>query len=286
MLSKLLRPTLGIAFVAWAGLASAQQAATRPVAPVTAAPAAGGAVASADYRLGAGDQIRVHVFQNPELSLEARVNESGTVNYPLVGQLQLGGLTVTEAEQRIAKALQQGNILKAPQVTINVTTVRGSQVAVLGEVQKPGRFPLETTNVRVSEMLAAAGGVTQNGDERVVVTGTRNGQAFRKEVDIRALFAGQSTDDVTLQPGDTLFVAKAPTFYLSGEAQRPGNYRVERGMTVQQAVAAGGGITNRGSMNRIRITRTQPDGRQVTIEPRLTDVVQPGDVLVVRESIF
>ena len=285
MLSKLLRPTIGLAVLAAAGIVSAQQAATRPVAPVTAAPAAGPA-APADYRLGAGDQIRVHVFQNPELSLEARVNESGTVNYPLVGQLQLGGLTVTEAEQRIAKALQQGNILKAPQVTINVTTVRGSQVAVLGEVQKPGRFPLETTNVRVSEMLAAAGGVTQNGDERVVVTGTRNGQPFRKEVDIRQLFAGQSGDDVTLQPGDTLFVAKAPTFYLSGEAQKPGNYRVERGMTVQQAIAAGGGITNRGSMNRIRITRTQPDGRQVTIEPRLTDVVQPGDVLVVRESIF
>jgi polysaccharide biosynthesis/export protein len=281
MLSKLLRSTIGLVLLSMAGLVSAQQAATRPVAPVTAGPAA-----SADYRLGAGDQIRVHVFQNPELSLEARVNESGTVNYPLVGQVQLGGLTVTEAEQRIAKALQQGNILKAPQVTINVTTVRGSQVAVLGEVQKPGRFPLETTNVRVSEMLAAAGGVTQNGDERVVVTGTRNGQPFRKEVDIRQLFAGQSGDDVTLQPGDTLFVAKAPTFYLSGEAQRPGNYRVERGMTVQQAIAAGGGITNRGSMNRVRITRTQPDGRQVTLEPRLTDVVQPGDVLVVRESIF
>lgn len=286
MLPKLLRSTIGLALLAGVGLVSAQQAANRPAAAgaVTAAPA--GPAAPADYRLGPGDQIRVQVFQNPELSLEARVNESGTVNYPLVGQLQLGGLTVMEAEQRIAKALQQGNILKAPQVTINVATVRGSQVAVLGEVQKPGRFPLETTNVRVSEMLAAAGGVTQNGDERVVVTGTRNGQPFRKEVDVRALFAGQSGDDVTLQAGDTLFVAKAPTFYLSGEAQKPGNYRVERNMTVQQAIAAGGGITNRGSMNRIRITRTQPDGRQVTLEPRLTDVVQPGDVLVVRESIF
>ena len=271
MLPKLLRSTIGIAVLALAsGIASAQQAAAR----------------SGDYRLSAGDSIKVQVYQNPELSFEVRVSESGIVNYPLGGPIQLGGLTVGEAEQRIAKALQQGNILKAPQVSINVATVRGSQVAVLGQVQKPGRVPLETTNMRVSELLAAAGGVTKDGDDRVVVTGTRNGQPFRKEVDIQALMAGRSNDDVVVQPGDTLFVAKAPTFFLSGEAKTPGNYRVERNMTVQQAIAAGGGITNRGSMSRIRITRTQPDGRQVTIDPRLTDVVQPGDVVVVRESIF
>jgi polysaccharide export outer membrane protein len=272
MLPRLVRSTIGIAVLSLAsGLVSAQQQdASKP----------------GDYRLGPGDSIKVQVYQNPELSMEVRVSESGVVNYPLVGTLQLGGLTVTEAERRIAKALQEKDILKAPQVSINVAQVRGNQVAVLGQVQKPGRFPLETTTVRVSEMLAAAGGVTPQGDERVVVTGTRNGKPFRKEVDVQALFAGQSADDVMLQPGDTLFVAKAPMFYLSGEAQKPGNYRVERGMTVQQAIAAGGGITNRGSMNRIRITRTQPDGKQVSIEPRLTDVVQPGDVVVVRESIF
>ena len=140
--------------------------------------------------------------------------------------------------------------------------------------------------MRVSEILAAAGGVTPNGDDRVVVTGQRNGQPFRREVDVQALFAGRSTDDITLQAGDTLFVAKAPSFYISGEAQKPGTYRIERGMTVQQAVAAGGGITNRGSMSRIRITRTQPNGQKVTIDPHLSDVVQAGDVIFVRESIF
>jgi len=270
MLPKLVRSTLGVAVLALAaGIACAQDA-TKP----------------GDYRLGAGDSIKVQVYQNPELSMELRVSESGVVNYPLVGNLQLGGLTVSEAERAIAKGLKDKDILKAPQVSINVATVRGSQVAVLGQVQKPGRFPLETTTVRVSEMLAAAGGVTKDGDERVVVTGTRNGHPFRKEVDVQALFAGQSADDITVQPGDTLFVAKAPTFFLSGEAKQPGSYRVERGMTVQQAVAAGGGITPRGSINRIRITRKTPDGREVNIDPRLNDVVQAGDVITVKESIF
>jgi polysaccharide export outer membrane protein len=270
MLPRLVRSTIGIAVIALsAGLASAQDAA-KP----------------GDYRLGPGDSIKVQVYQNPELSMELRVSESGVVNYPLIGQLQLGGLTVTEAERAIAKGLKDKDILKAPQVSINVAQVRGNQVAVLGQVQKPGRFPLETTTVRVSEMLAAAGGVTPQGDDRVVVTGTRNGQPFRKEVDVQALFAGQSADDITLQPGDTLFVAKAPMFFISGEAQKPGSYRIERGMTVQQAVAAGGGITPRGSINRIRITRTVAGGKQVTLDPRLSDPVLPGDVLFVRESIF
>jgi len=239
-----------------------------------------------DYKLGPGDSIRVQVYQNPDLSLDARVSESGVVNYPLIGPVQIGGVTISEAEQRIAQALQKGNILKQPQVTINLTQVRGNNVAVLGQVQKPGRFTMETTNMRVSEMLAAAGGVTPTGDEVAVITGTRNGQPFRKSVDIPSLLSGKSTDDIVVQPGDTIYVEKAPTFYIYGEAQRPGNYRVERGMTVMQAIAAGGGVTARGSQNRVRITRTGPDGKAVEISPRLTDVVQAGDVLFVRESIF
>ena len=116
--------------------------------------------AGPEYRLGAGDAIRVHVFQNPDLTLDARVSENGTISYPLVGSLSLGGLSLSEAEQRIADALRVGNFLKSPQVTLNVLQVRGSQVAVLGQVARPGRFTLETSNVRASEMLAAAGGVT------------------------------------------------------------------------------------------------------------------------------
>jgi polysaccharide export outer membrane protein len=267
-MSTLLKSLLAAAVAACSMLATAQDA--KPV----------------DYRLGPGDGIKVQVYQNPDLTLETRVSESGKVNYPLVGGVDIGGLTISEAEGKIAQALRSGNILKQPQVNIALLTVRGSQVSVLGQVQRPGRFPLETTIVRVSDILAAAGGVGPTGDDRLILTGVRNGQPFRKEVDVQQLFAGNAADDVVLAPGDTVFVAKAPMFYIYGEAQKPGNYRVERGMTVQQAIAAGGGITPRGSQNRVRITRTQPDGKQVQIDPRLTDVVQPGDVLFVRESIF
>jgi len=252
------------------------------VAGAQGAPATNG-----DYKLGPGDAIRVHVYQNPDLMVEARVSESGAISYPLVGGVHLGGLSIGQAESRIAQALQTKNILKAPQVNIVLLQVRGNQVSVLGQVNKPGRFPLETTNVRVSDMLAAAGGVTPVGDDVLVVTGIREGKPFRKTVDIPTLFSGpRSQDDVLLVAGDTIYVSKAPMYYIYGEAQRPGPYRVERGMTVMQALAQGGGTTPRGSQDRMRLHRTGSDGSVVQSVPKLTDPIQPGDVLYVRESIF
>ncbi|MFD0667095.1 polysaccharide export protein EpsE [Ramlibacter sp. MAHUQ-53] len=243
--------------------------------------------AAGEYRLGPGDAIRVQVFQNPDLSVEARVSEAGAISYPLVGSVQVGGLSLGEAERRIADALRQGRFLKSPQVNINLVQVRGSQVAVLGQVARPGRFPLETANVRASEMLASAGGVTPLGDDVLVVTGTRGGQPLRRVIDIPSLFSGAAAqDDLVLAAGDALYVPRAPVFYIYGEAQKPGPYRVERQMTVMQALAAGGGPTARGSQRRLRLHRAGPDGKVAESSPELTDLVQPGDVIYVRESLF
>ena len=204
-----------------------------------------------------------------------------------MGTVTVGALSIGQAEQRIATALRTRRMLKKPHVNIVLLQVRGNQVSVLGHVNKPGRFPLDTVNVRVSDMLAAAGGIMPTGADVVTLTGMRRGQPFRKLIDVPALFQGRrSEDDPLLAAGDTLYVDKAPLYYVYGEAQRPGPYRIERGMTVMHALAQAGGPTPRGSQDRLRLTRTQPDGAVVQTVPRLTDPVQPADVLYVRESIF
>jgi len=243
--------------------------------------------ANSDYPLAAGDSIRIQVFQNPDLTLETRVSENGSITYPLVGALDIGGLPIAAAEKKIAGALEQGGFLQKPQVNITLLQVRGNQVSVLGQVGRPGRFPLETANTRLTDMLAMAGGAVGTGDDVVVVTGTRNGTPFRKQVDIPAIFLnGTVQDDIVLQGGDVIYVHRVPVFYIYGEAQRPGAYRVERSMTIMQALAQGGGPTARGSEKRLRLHRRSADGSVQEIEPKLTDPVQTDDVIFIRESIF
>ncbi len=241
-----------------------------------------------EYQLGAGDTIKVVVFQNPDLTIEARVTESGTISYPLIGEVKIGGMTISAAEQTIAKALKDGGFIQQPQVNIVLGQIRGYQVAVLGQVNRPGRFPLETTNIRVSEMIAIAGGITPaTGADVAVLTGTRDGRPFRKEIDITSMFVDNKLqDDLVVAGGDVIFVQRAPMYYIYGEVQRPGSYRVERNMTVRQALAQGGGPTIRGTERWLRLHRRGADGKVEILKPGFDDLVQPEDVVYVRESIF
>ena len=240
-----------------------------------------------DYRLGPGDSIRIQVFQNLDLTLETRVSESGTITYPLLGSVRLGGLTLGAAGAEIARQLKEGGFLQQPQVNVVLVQNRGNQVSVLGQVMHPGRYPLDNFNIRLTEMLAIASGITTNGADVAILTGLRNGQPFRKEVDIPALFLdNRMQDDIVVAPGDVIYVQRAPVFYIYGEAQRPGVYRIERNMTVQQAMALGGGPTVRGTEYMIRLHRRKPDGTLEQLSPEKSDLVQPEDVLYIRESLF
>ncbi len=240
-----------------------------------------------DYPLGAGDAIKIQVFQNPDLTIETRVSENGSITYPLIGAMELGGLSIAVAEKKIAGALQTGGFIQNPQVNIVLLQIRGNQVSVLGQVNRPGRFPLEIANTRLSDMLANAGGATVNGDDIAIVVGMRNGKLFRKKIDIPSIFLDDKLqDNIVLQGGDSIYVHRAPVFYIYGEAQRPGAYRIERDMTVMQALAQGGGPTARGSEKRLRLHRKSPDGSVQPIEPQWTDPVLPNDVIYVKESLF
>jgi polysaccharide export outer membrane protein len=241
-----------------------------------------------EYVLGAGDQIRITVFQSPDLLLETRLNAAGAISYPLIGSVQLGGLTVSQAEQRIANALRDGNFLKQPQVSILVMAVKSNQVSVLGYVNRPGRYPLEAGTSKVSEVLAQAGGILPgNGSELIVVTGTRDNKPFRKEIDFPLIFsAAGGNNDIVLQNGDAIFVDRAPQIYMYGEVQRPGAQILLRDTTLLQALASGGGLTLRGTERGIRVHRRDASGQVNVIQPGMNDKLQPGDVIYVRESLF
>ncbi len=275
-----------LACVAWfaaAGTVQAQpSAATSAVQPQPSAPAG-----EAEYRLGAGDVIRIGVFQNPDLTLETRITDAGVISYPLLGTVQLGGLGITAAERLIADRLRSGNFVKQPQVTISMLQVRGNQASVLGQVNRPGRYPLEVAGLRLTDLLAMAGGAQGAGADVAVITGTRQGRPFRVEIDVPRLFtAGAGDENPLIYNGDTIWVDRQPIVYIYGEVQRPGPLRLERGMTLLQALAAGGGLTQRGTEKGIRVHRRDATGSVQVLQPAMDDAVRSGDVVYVRESLF
>lgn len=239
-----------------------------------------------DYRLGPGDNIRILVFQNPDMTLETRVSEQGTIRYPLIGTIKVGGMPAASAEKAIADALRNGGFLKEPHVNIILITMHGNSVSVLGQVGKPGLYPLETVNVRALEILAVAGGIAPDGGDVAVLTGTRDGKSFRREIDVTEVFqANGAQNDVIVAPGDFIYVGRAPVFYIYGEVQKPGAYRLERGMTVREALAKGGGPTVRGTERKLGLFR-RGAGQSVETRSDLGEPVQPNDVFYVKESLF
>jgi polysaccharide biosynthesis/export protein len=229
----------------------------------------------ANEKLGVGDAVRVTVFQQPDLTTESRISERGGVTLPLVGEVKIAGKSAAEAGGTIAQALKEGKYLKNPQVTVALTTLRSRQVSVLGMVARPGRYALDETSSQLTDVIAAAGGITAGGHEVAQVL--RDGQTHKV-----ALLSKQ----FKLQNGDTVYIDRAPVFYVYGEVARSGAYRLEDKMTVVQAIAAGGGITPRGSHSRLKLRRTGADGKLIERDVGLQDTVKADDVIFVKEALF
>jgi polysaccharide export outer membrane protein len=246
-------------------------------------------VAAAPERLGAGDTIRVTVYQNPDLNTDGRISDRGTIMFPLVGEISVGGQTPLEAGASIAKRLKSGRFLVDPQVSVSVVEGRSRHVSILGHVAKPGQYALDGVSTRVTDLLAQAGGISEGGDDTIVLLRASNGKGTqeRREIDVQAMYrSGDLSSDVDLQPGDTLFIPSAPVFYVYGAVQRPGEYRLHGPMTVMNALSVGGGLTPHGTDRRLKIHRRSEAGELQVLDASLTDRIQPGDVVEVRESVF
>jgi len=245
----------------------------------------GAQTSSADdnnYLLGSGDTVKISVYNNPDLTLETRITESGTISFPLLGEVVLGGMTASSAERKLANELETGGFVKQPQINILVVQYQSKMVSILGNVFKPGRYPLDRS-INLTEVLAMAGGLTPDGSDLITVIG----KAGKVEYDLRNIVRkGDGTYNVNLGGGEIVYVPRAPLFYIYGEAQRPGSYRIEREMTVMQALAQGGGPTIRGTEKGIQLHRRNVSGEVEVLKPKLTDLIMQDDVLYIKESLF
>jgi len=241
---------------------------------------------AADIVLGSGDVLKISVYGSPDLALETRVSDSGSITFPLIGQVALGGLTVPAAEKKIGSALESGGYVKRAQVNILVTQIQSQQVSVLGQVNRPGRYPVDGKR-SLMDMLAQAGGIGPEGGDSVTLIRTRDGKTTREVIDVLQMVqAADFGRDYQLQPNDIIFVERAPRFYIYGEVQHPGPVRLERGMTVLQGLSAGGGLTPRGTERGMRIKRKDANGQLQILNVKHDDPIQVDDIVYVKESLF
>jgi polysaccharide export outer membrane protein len=237
-------------------------------------------------QLGPGDSVSMQVYGQPDMTTTFDVSDNGTIPVPLAGPVQVGGLSPSEAGQRIAKALRDGKFLVDPQVTVNVTLSRSQRISVSGQVGHPGVYSIES-NTTIFDVMALAGGTLDTAsDEVFLLRADAAGNTQRYPINLRGLDdPKKSIPNQALRGGDSIFVPRAEQFYIYGEVTAPNKYRVEPKMTVIEAISRAGGVTPRGSERRVEIKRMS-NGNYITFKAKLSDLVQPDDVIRVKESIF
>ena len=269
-------PRAGVMFVSWLMLAGAAASQT-----------------AADYVIGAQDVLQISVFNQADLGGRYAVEADGTFSFPLIGRVTAGGRTIRALEQALKDRLADG-FFRDPQITVAVEEYRSQRVFVVGEVRQPGTYPL-TGDMSLIEALAGAGSSTASAaGEAVIVRAEGAGRPVLPgedeattviRVDLRQLQSGALSQNVALRDGDTIFVPRAETLYVFGEVRNPGSYPVLRDTTVLQALSLAGGVTQFGALNRVRIVRIV-EGEQTEISVELTDLVRPGDTVIVPEKFF
>jgi polysaccharide export outer membrane protein len=237
-------------------------------------------------QLGPGDSVSIQVFGQADPA-NAHVGDDGTISVPLVGSVQVAGISPIEAAARVAKALKDGGYFVDPQVTIVVTQARNQLVSVVGEVQNAGRYPINP-RTSIVDLLAQAGGLKESASEvGYVLRSGDNGHTSRYPVGLNGLTEIKDTLAMpTLLGGDTLVVPRVENIYVIGEVTTPGTYHLEPGMTVVQAIARAGGINERGSERRIQLKRLGKNGQYQVLNAKLGDPIQADDIIRVKESIF
>lgn len=263
---------------------------------IAASVAAAAQAPTTDYVVGPQDVLMITVFNEPTLTGRFTVEADGTINYPLVGRVQVGGKTLRAIQEDLTSRLG-ANYLRNPQVTILVDQFRSQSIFVLGEVRQPGKHVI-SGNLTLLEALSQAGGPTTSAGTEVVVRRPKNPAATAGPIDptddtTSEVVARVSLEDlqsgrapsVAIRDGDNIFVPKAETFFVTGYVRSPGPYVWEEGMTVLIALSKAGGITERGARNRVKIIRIV-DGERREIRVEMTDLVRPNDTVEVPQRYF
>ena len=264
--------------------AQAQSASTSPqLSPLSAS------MTAAPMQIGPGDLLEIEVFDTPELAGKARVNSHGEITMPLIGSVPVGGLSPEQVQELLAKRLRNENFVKDPQVTVFVIEYASQAVYLMGEVVKPGPYPLMGSH-RLLDFISAAGGFTPRAGKTVTVTKHANPDTLRTF----ALGSPDEDSNPELSAGDSIIISQAGIVYVLGDVTRPGGFMLDREdtLTIMQALALAQGTLSTAAKSSAKLIRTTAKGREeipvnlkAILKSKSTDLaMQTNDILFVPGS--
>lgn len=255
-----------------------------------------------NYVIGPQDVVAITCLDDPALTDKFTVEADGTFTLPYIGSIKAGNLTIRQFEDALKKQLKDGRFFKNPQITVTIDQYRSQQVILMGEVSKPGAYPL-TGGMTLLDLIAQAGTLTPAASGTVLivpraaradVTLDGNSQAGAAasadagvvRADLSQLQSGILDRTIELHDGDTIIAQQAERAYILGEVKSPGAHPVQRTTTLQQFLALAGGQTVDAALNRIKITRFESGARIEMKNVKLTELVRPGDTVIVPTKRF
>jgi polysaccharide biosynthesis/export protein len=238
-----------------------------------------------DYSVGPGDVLKIDVYDHDDLKTTVRVTDQGFIVMPLLGRVQVGGMSLFDVTDKLTKQLADGYIIN-PQVNIFVEEFGSKKAVILGHVNRPGLIKLRGPTTFL-ELISQAGGFKEGSGDAATIK-RKNGD--KKDViliSIRSLVeGGDLSQNVLIHDGDTIYIAKGGMCYVTGEVDEPDAYPCEKQTTVLNLIALAGGFTAKASQSSVRIVRLVDGEKTVTKNVDLGTPVMANDIIVVPESFF
>ena len=254
---------------------------------------------TADYRVGPKDLLEISVFGLDELNKTVRISEDGKITLPLLGEIEVEGLTKTELEVKLSQLLEE-KYLQNPQVTVFIREYQSKRVSVLGAVENPGNYELLGRQTLL-QIISRAGGLTQEaGKEIIVIRQYEDGTSTSLKISIEDLILkGDASLNIPLQFDDIINIPidVIVNVYVFGQVRNPGALNVKKSNipTLLQAIAQAGGFSDRASKGGVIIKRKDAEGKEIEIKVNVKDIIRgkqkdiqlkENDVVYVPETIF
>lgn len=240
-----------------------------------------------EYVVGDGDVLDINVYENEDLSTTVRVAGDNKIRVPLLGEVNVENMTVSEVSKKLETLFADGYLIN-PQVDVFMKEYRSKKAIILGQIRSPGLYELRGKTTFL-EFISKAGGLMPDAGKTATIKRklTKNGHEDRIVIDFdRLIKKGETSLNIPIVDGDSVYISKTEVFYVSGEVNKPDSYKLDSEITVIKAITKAGGFSKIAAKNKVRIIRNINEEQKVLKNVKMDEIILPDDVIVVPESFF